>query len=126
MSFHAGEIAVQTQAGVREAAKQLGGMIEAAVKPAAQAFLKTQTFAIAATVDSNSKVWASLLLGEPGLIEVMDQMTIHIHALPVLSDPLLQNLSTGNPIGILVIDLATRRRVRLNGLATLRNLVKIT
>jgi uncharacterized protein len=121
MSFHAGEIAVQTRAGVREEAEQLGGVLDTQLKPPAQAFLKTQTVAIAATIDTNGNLWASPLLGVSGFIEVMNSTTIQFAALPNESDPLLKNLHEPNQIGILVIDFATRRRLRLNGQAVLEN-----
>ena len=61
-----------------------------------------------------------LLSGEPGFIEVVDSHTIQVHFLPISSDPLVQNLLVHPQIGILVIDLENRRRLRLNGRAQLQ------
>lgn len=117
MTFHSGEIAVQTQAGVREEAQRLGHVISSVIKPAAQEFLCTQQLAAASTVDANKRVWASLLTGQPGFVQVLNKQTVEIDATPVPSDPLHQNLHSNHAIGLLVIDLTTRRRLRLNGKA---------
>lgn len=115
MSFHSGEISVQTQAGVRQEAQRLCHFISSTIKPAAQEFLSTQQLAIASTVDKNSRVWASLLTGQTGFVEVLNPQNIQIHAIPIETDPLAKNLQIYNDIGLLVIDLANRRRLRLNG-----------
>lgn len=120
MSFHRGEIAIQSMAQVREEAANLDRLIGNTVNPAAQALLSTQSFAIAASVDQHNRVWASLLIGKPGFLEVLDSHTIQVHCLPISSDPLFQNLLVHPQIGILVIDLENRRRLRLNGKAQLQ------
>ncbi|MEA5627118.1 pyridoxamine 5'-phosphate oxidase family protein [Nostoc sp. UHCC 0251] len=117
MSFHSGEITVQTQAGVREEAQRLCNVISSTIKPSAQEFLHTQQLAIASTVDSKARVWASLLTGKPGFVEVLNTQIIQINATPIQTDPLHQNLQNNNNIGLLVIDLANRKRLRLNGKA---------
>ncbi len=119
MSFHPGEIAIQSRAQVREEAASLDRLLSNTVSPAAQALLSTQSFAVAASVDQQNRVWTSLLIGESGFIEVLDSHTIQVHCLPISSDPLFQNLLVHPQIGILVIDLENRRRLRLNGKAQL-------
>jgi uncharacterized protein len=117
MSFHSGEIAVQTQAGKREEAQKLCSVISHFIKPAAQEFLVTQQLAIAATVDIYGQVWASLLTGQPGFIQALNQQTLQISLDGSLTpgDPLYQNLHHNQNIGLLVIDLSNRRRSRFNG-----------
>ncbi|MFB2838713.1 pyridoxamine 5'-phosphate oxidase family protein [Floridanema evergladense] len=117
MSFHPGEIAIQSMAQVREEAASLDRLIGNRISQGAQALLSTQSFAIAASVDRENRVWASLLIGEPGFVEVLDSHTIQIRFLPIISDPLFQNLLAHPQIGILIIDLENRRRLRLNGKA---------
>ncbi|MEB3214884.1 MAG: pyridoxamine 5'-phosphate oxidase family protein [Nostocales cyanobacterium 94392] len=123
MSFHSGEIAVQTQAGKREEAQKLCSVISNLIKPAAQEFLPTQQLAIASTVDIHAQVWASLLTGQPDFIKVLNQQTLQISlqvdGSPIPTDPLYQNLHHNQNIGLLVIDLANRRRSRFNGKAEL-------
>lgn len=115
MTFHPGEIAVQIRAGVREEAQRLCSIVGSVIKPAAQEFLATQHLAIASTIDAQGRVWASLLTGEPGFIKVLSDNQVQINVLPILEDPLSQNLAHNPHIGLLAIDLATRRRLRLNG-----------
>ncbi|NBD15436.1 MAG: pyridoxamine 5-phosphate oxidase [Cyanobacteria bacterium] len=114
-AFHAGERAVQAQAGVEAEAQQLSGVIHASLKPAAQKFLLDQSFAVAGTIDEQGKIWTSLLLGKAGFMQVLDHRTIHLTPILIPGDPLYRNLSHNTVIGLLVIDLANRRRLRING-----------
>ncbi len=120
MTFHSGEIAVQTQAGVREEAQRLCRVISSVIKPAAQEFLCTQQLGITSTVDTKGRVWASLLAGQPGFVQVLDQETLQMHGFFQSCDRLHQNLSDNAQMGLLVIDLATRKRLRLNGQAKIQ------
>lgn len=114
--YHSGELAVQARAGVQAEAESLGKGIGASIKPAAQDFLQNQRLAIASTVGSD-RVWASALTGKPGFMHVVTEQIVRINAAIVPGDPLRENLLRQNDIGILAIDLATRRRLRLNGKA---------
>jgi uncharacterized protein len=125
MNFHSGEIAIQNQAGVREEAQRLCHMISNLIKPAAQEFLRNQQLAVASTVDANGRVWASLLTGDSGFVRVLSEHTIEIHPTFLPTDLLTQNLASHNTIGLLVIDLTNRRRLRLNGKANLQSDGKI-
>jgi hypothetical protein len=116
-TYHAGELAVQARSGVQTEAARLTKIIGASISPTAQDFLRTQRLAIASTIDRNGRVWASLLTGKPGFVEVVAEQMVQIHAEPISSDPFLENLMLHDDIGILIIDLATRRRLRINGKA---------
>lgn len=120
-SYHAGELAVQARSGVQTEAARLTKIIGASISQTAQDFLLTQRLAIASTIDRHGKVWASLLVGKPGFVQVLTEQMVQIQAIPIPGDPLLENLSHYNDIGILVIDLATRRRLRINGKAIQSN-----
>jgi uncharacterized protein len=122
--YHTGEIGVQTRAGVREMAKRVGGGIHDFIPPAAEEFLASQPMLIVSSVDRVGHVWASLLVGEPGFVRVIDERTALIDAVAVPGDPLaplltgdVNNLSARFELGILAIELETRRRMRLNGTA---------
>lgn len=114
-TYHEGELAVQTQAGVREMASRVGRSIRPNIPPAAQEFLRDQPMAIVGSVDERGRVWASLLTGQPGFIEAVDEHTLRLDAEPIKGDPLGDNLRVPAQIGVLVIEPATRRRMRLNG-----------
>lgn len=119
MTYHAGERWVQQQAGVQKEAERLTKMIHPTVGTKAHKFLQEQCFAIAATVDSQGWVWASLLLGKPGFIEVVSDRKIQIPISSIRGELLQENLEASPDLGILVIDFANRRRLRLNGKASL-------
>jgi predicted pyridoxine 5'-phosphate oxidase superfamily flavin-nucleotide-binding protein len=70
---------------------------------------------VLATADDENRPWASLLAGPPGFARRLDEHTVRIDALPVPGDPMTMNLTTGSLAGILAPDLATRRRIRVNG-----------
>jgi predicted pyridoxine 5'-phosphate oxidase superfamily flavin-nucleotide-binding protein len=117
--FHEGERHVQERAGESVVAARTGRMIAAAVDPRAGAFLAGQRLVVAASRDVSGAPWASLVVGERGLAAVDEEgrrVTLDLsRALPISGDPLSGNLSPGVDIGLLAIDLATRRRLRING-----------
>lgn len=118
--YHPGELAVQSQAGVQAEALKLENAISTIIQPAAQAFLQTQRLAIAATVDADGKVWASLLIGKPGFLQALTQQVMQINDVETSVALINNNLQQQPDIGILVIDFATRRRLRLNGKAQIQ------
>src|SRR5438552_7927289 len=113
--FHPGELAVQSRAGVRDQAGKIGTGIRAEIPPAARDFSLGQRLVVAASVSANGRVWASLLTGQRGFLEPVDERRLRIHARPQFGDPLDESLHDGGDLGILVIDLANRKRLRLNG-----------
>jgi hypothetical protein len=121
MSFHPGEIAVQTQAGVREEAEGLSSLIKGIISTPAQEFLRSQQLAIATTIAPNGMIWTSLLTGKPEFLQVLNEQILQINCISIKTDLLLENLHDNHDIGLLAIDLATRRRLRLNGKAEIRS-----
>jgi predicted pyridoxine 5'-phosphate oxidase superfamily flavin-nucleotide-binding protein len=113
--YHPGELAVQTRAAQREIADLVGKSIRTTIPPAAQEFLRSQPLAIIGMRDAGGRQWASLLTGRPGFMQMVNDQTVRIDAFPVAGDPLIESLAAGGPIGMIVIDFATRRRMRLNG-----------
>ena len=120
--YHAGEIEVQTRAGVREMANRVGNAIHDALLPGAAEFLAEQPMVIVGSTDPEGRVWASVLVGEPGFAYAVDERTVGIQSTPAPGDPLAAVLADGAKdraarveVGILVIDLETRERMRLNG-----------
>ena len=113
--FHEGERAVQQRAGVAAIAQRVSGSIHREIPQRAQDFLREQRFAVLASRGADGRVWPSLVHGAPGFLSAPDERTIEIDAAPSAGDPLAANLAPGAPLGALVIDLATRRRMRVNG-----------
>jgi len=114
-TFHSGEIEVQERAGVRDMAQRVGRSIGQEIPPAAQEFLRAQPFVILGGADENGRVWASLLSGEAGFARALNEHTLRIGALPNEGDP-LREMRDGSSAGLLAIEPATRRRMRLNGI----------
>ncbi|MBI1281742.1 MAG: pyridoxamine 5-phosphate oxidase [Anaerolineaceae bacterium] len=120
MAYHDGEIAVQSLAGVRMMAERIGRGIYPSMPPIAMDFLSDQTIAAVSSVDAAGDVWASLLTGTPGFLDPLDEQTLHIYAQPAADDPFSRNLAVNPHLGLIAIDFASRSRVRVNGMATLR------
>ena len=118
--YHPGELGVQARAGVQREAQQSERVIKTTMKAVAQEFLNQQPMAIVATIDADRWVWVSLVAGLPGFMVALDEETIHIGAAPTTGDPLHDNLLVNTDIGLLIMEFATRRRMRVNGRAQLQ------
>jgi predicted pyridoxine 5'-phosphate oxidase superfamily flavin-nucleotide-binding protein len=116
MVFHEGEIAIQERVGVSRQASRIGGSIHPEIPPLAQDFLENQPYIFAGSIDEKGRVWASILSGEVGFLNILDDRTIRIES-PVADRFLFENLKTNNQIGLLAIEFETRRRMRANGRA---------
>jgi predicted pyridoxine 5'-phosphate oxidase superfamily flavin-nucleotide-binding protein len=116
--FHEGERAVQARAGVGHMARRVANGIHHALPPAAAEFLLTQPFAVLGARDGAGRVWASPVWGPPGFLRAADEATLIIAAHPAPGDPLAEQLiGAGGPVGLLVIEPESRRRMRVNGVA---------
>jgi predicted pyridoxine 5'-phosphate oxidase superfamily flavin-nucleotide-binding protein len=72
-------------------------------------------YVVAGSLDAHDRPWASILVGPPGFTRTPDARRLEIAARPLAGDPLAANLVRGAPVGLLGIELATRRRNRMNG-----------
>jgi predicted pyridoxine 5'-phosphate oxidase superfamily flavin-nucleotide-binding protein len=120
--YHPGELAVQARAGVLVRAARVGGIIGSTLPPQAGAFLTGQRLAVVGAADAAGRVWASMLTGDRGMLNAADARTLRIAASLGADDPLARTLTVGAvgatiDIGVLAIDLASRRRLRINGAA---------
>ena len=89
MKFHSGEIAVQERAGVRDIAEDVGEGIVDHLPPGASQFLALRQMAVLGTVDTQGGVWASVVTGDPGFIETVDESTLKNRGADIVerSDP---------------------------------------
>jgi hypothetical protein len=114
--FHDGELAVQRRAGVAAEAARLSGMLAPGDLSGGFArFLAGRTFAALAARDDAGRLWVSPLSGPAGFLDVAGPTTLVIRAAPAAGDP-LHGLPAGQPAGLIVIEFAARRRVRVNGI----------
>lgn len=117
--FHEGERAVQERAGERSAALLNARILGSAIPTGALPFIAAQPWVILGGADGEGRLWASALVAEAGFAHGsvdgtrLDLMTGK-DARP-LDDPLLGHLHPGQRLGALFIELATRRRLRVNG-----------
>ena len=77
-------------------------------------FLAERTFLVMAGRDAGDRLWTTALLGSPGFLRVISEAELAIHAALPVGDP-LHELPAGQRVGMITIEFATRRRVRLNG-----------
>jgi hypothetical protein len=112
--FHEGELAVQQKAGVAHDAARLEGMLRPALlEGGAKKFLAQREFAAITARDDDGRLWTSALTGEPGFLDSTGN-TLTVHTAPGEGDPLYR-MPADQQVGLLVIELAIRRRVRING-----------
>jgi uncharacterized protein len=117
--FHAGELAIQARFGAQERMdKQARRMVRDYLTDQHQQFFAQLSYVIIGTVDLQGELWASVLVGEPGFIFASNERTMQINAQPLFGDPLSNTLAIGIDIGLLGIELHSRRRNRMNGTVT--------
>jgi predicted pyridoxine 5'-phosphate oxidase superfamily flavin-nucleotide-binding protein len=114
--FHAGELALQDRLGVREQmAKFSQKVIHGHMPQQHREFYQQLPYIFVSHSDKKGLPWASILYNEPGFITSPDDKTLTINALPVHGDPLGDGLTIGSNLGVLGIELHTKRRNRLSG-----------
>jgi predicted pyridoxine 5'-phosphate oxidase superfamily flavin-nucleotide-binding protein len=114
--WHYGERAMQARVGVGERMEHVGGRaIRDFMPDQHRDFFAQLPFIVVGSVDHDGWIWASLLAGRPGFATSLDPRSLTIAALPVGGDPLAGALVLGAKLGLLGIELPTRRRNRLNG-----------
>ena len=113
--WHEGERAVQRRLGFAEHAAARGGNIRDFMPDQHRAFFAQLPFAVLGALDPVGHPWATILIGEPGFLSSPDPRTLHIDAYPQDGDPAASGILPGARIGLLGIELSTRRRNRMNG-----------
>ncbi|GII03273.1 pyridoxamine 5'-phosphate oxidase family protein [Planobispora takensis] len=140
---HEGEAAVQRRAGVPRAGELGSVRTRPEIPPVAGEFLRAQRMLVVGAADASGRIWAGPLTGPTGFAGPLDERTVVIDALPGPHDPLAglfgaaAGTAAGGPydgvardgghdpddrddehdVGMLAIDPATRRRMRINGRA---------
>jgi predicted pyridoxine 5'-phosphate oxidase superfamily flavin-nucleotide-binding protein len=113
IAFHIGERAAQALAGVAPP----NAAIRDWMPDQHRAFFGLLPFLPLATAGRGGAPAATILTGPPGFISSPDPITLHLSARPDPEDPAAPFVAAGAPVGLLGIDLATRRRNRANGVA---------
>ena len=116
--FHEGEIAVQERTGEREMARRHGAAISNRIVPGASRFLAEQRLLALSIAGDDGHLWTSVWLGEPGFVRSTNGLDVQIITASMdvsHDDPVLRRLAVGRDLGVLAIDFATRRRLRVSG-----------
>ncbi|MGF6111273.1 pyridoxamine 5'-phosphate oxidase family protein [Pseudomonas frederiksbergensis] len=112
--WHAGEKQLQEQVGVAERMETLGRrVIRSEMPDQHRQFYQQLPFMLYGAVDADGHPWASILEGPPGFAHSPAPTGLQFERLPAADDP--AQLQAGAAIGLLGIELHTRRRNRLNG-----------
>ena len=119
--WHAGEIAMQRTAGVAEKLAARGNLLRDHLIEQHRQFYPQLPFIVAGAVDRTGDAWATILSGRPGFLHAPDPHRLSITAARDAEDPADEGMDDGDAIGLLGIELHTRRRNRLNGLVQRRS-----
>ncbi|MHC8297085.1 pyridoxamine 5'-phosphate oxidase family protein [Pseudomonas sp. LB3P58] len=112
--WHAGEKQLQAHVGIAERMEVLGRkVIRSEMPDQHRTFYEQLPFMLYGAVDADGNPWASILEGPPGFAHSPEPGTLQFSSLPGADDP--AQLTEGAAIGLLGIELHTRRRNRLNG-----------
>jgi ferredoxin-NADP reductase/predicted pyridoxine 5'-phosphate oxidase superfamily flavin-nucleotide-binding protein len=113
--FHRGEQHVQQRQGVRQQMERFGQQVIRRHMPEQhRQFYGQLPFVFVGHSDASGRPWASILFNKPGFIQSSDAKHLTIHAAPVAGDPLGDALKADTRLGLLGIELPTRRRNRLS------------
>lgn len=114
--WHEGELILQRQVGVATRMDDVGRrVIRDHLIDQHRAFYPQLPFVVLGTVDAAGDVWATLRAGLPGFLQAPDDCHLHLGLIPDPGDPAEAGLADGAALGLLGIELNTRRRNRLNG-----------
>ncbi len=105
---------MQRQVGVEAEAGRLESMLDSScLSLGAARFLASQRFAALTGRDHNGVLWVSPLAAPPGFLHGHEDV-LQVSASPRDGDP-LHEIQVGQQVGLIAIDFANRRRLRING-----------
>lgn len=110
--FHAGEMKAQTLAGVGSR----GAGIRDFMPDQHRIFFGHLPYLFLGLLDPAGWPMATMLTGAPGFVTSPDLRTLRIDARPDVQDPVAGLIGEAAAVGLLGLDLATRRRNRANGI----------
>ncbi|AZF16848.1 pyridoxamine 5'-phosphate oxidase family protein [Pseudomonas sp. R3-18-08] len=114
--WHSGERQLQESAGVAERMAVIGPkVIRDHLPEQHRDFFPLLPYLMLGVVDEHGIPWATMLEGAPGFAHSPDPQRLQIDSLPCKGDPARAGLAVGAAVGVLGIDLNTRRRNRMNG-----------
>jgi len=124
--FHQGEQTVQKRLGVRHIEDWARKVVHDFLPEQHRTFHTAQPFLIVSARDGQNRPWVTLLNGPDGFVTSPDPQHLVIETKPLPGDALEEAFDEGADVGILGIELATRRRNRVNGRVASNNSDVIT
>lgn len=114
--FHAGEVMLQKTVGVAERMEAFGRRVIRDFLPDQhREFYPQLPFIVLGSVDRSGDAWVTLVCGKPGFLSSPDPKRLAFAAQTDPQDPATASLADGAAVGLLGIELHTRRRNRMNG-----------
>jgi len=114
--WHAGELQMQREAGVAERMDAVGRrVIRSHLLEQHRLFYTELPFVVLGTVNASGEAWATVRAGQPGFLHSPDSFQLNLSIPRDRADPADGGMNDGDAIGLLGIQLETRRRNRLNG-----------
>lgn len=114
--WHEGERIMQRGLGVADRMAQVGGIVIRDHMPDQHRdFFSQLPFVVFGSVDKQGDVWTGIASGKPGFMASPTPTTLTIAERLNSNDPAHAGLAQGEAIGLLGIELAARRRNRMNG-----------
>ncbi|WDZ79908.1 pyridoxamine 5'-phosphate oxidase family protein (plasmid) [Ensifer adhaerens] len=114
--WHEGELAIQRSLGVVERMDATGrNFVRTFMPEQHQQFFPMLPFAAFGAVDAKGDIWATMRAAAPGFMQAPDAWNLDVQLPREPDDPADAGMDDANSIGMLGIQLETRRRNRLNG-----------
>lgn len=116
-TWHEGEIAIQERLGVAERMADVGQRVVRDHMPDQhREFFAQLPFVVLGSVDAQADAWATFIEGEPGFMSSPTPTRLSVGARPDPTDPAGAGMTEGASVGLLGIEMHTRRRNRMNGI----------
>ncbi len=113
--FHDGEVAMQESVGLaREIGERGRHFVRTFMPDQHRTFFGQLPFINLSALDGQGQPWAFLRAGAPGFVSSPDNTTLVIVSEPLPGEPDDLDLSPGAKVGVVGIELPTRRRNRMN------------
>nr|WP_295833477.1 pyridoxamine 5'-phosphate oxidase family protein [uncultured Azospirillum sp.] len=118
-TWHEGEVFIQEKLGVAERMATVGQrVIRDHMPDQHRDFYAQLPVIVLGSVDPAGDPWATLLVGRPGFLSSPTPTRLDIAAQADPGDPAGEGMRDGDPVGLLGIEMHTRRRNRMNGIVT--------
>ena len=118
-TWHDGELRLQQQVGAAERMASVGPRVVRDFMPDQhREFYAQLPIVVLGSVDVRGDAWATLIEGQPGFITSPSPTLLDIGGTTDSRDPAAEGISSGKAVGLLGIEMHTRRRNRMNGIVS--------